>query len=79
MRLSPSKLMMLLASLVLLSGCAPTRWYVVDANELCESWRHQTVEPDDKWTDKSAAIAEGNNKARPHWGCEYGANRAKQQ
>lgn len=79
MRLNPRRLTLLLSSLVLLSGCAKTQWYVVSADQLCESWQHQTLEPQDRLTDKSAAIAEGNNRSRPHWGCEYGANRAKQQ
>lgn len=78
MLLNPSKLMLLLGSLALLSGCGKTQWYVVNANDLCESWQHQTLEEQDHLTDKSAAIAEGNNHSRPHWGCEYGANRAKQ-
>jgi len=68
--------MPLLASLVLLTGCAKT--VVVTADSLCESWRHQTVSKNDKLTDETAAIAEGNNLSRVHWGCEFGKNRAKQ-
>jgi hypothetical protein len=64
-----------LASLVLLSGCSKT--VVVTAEELCKSWRHQTVSKDDKITNDTAAVAEGNNKSRPEWGCEYGADKAK--
>ena len=47
------------------------------ADELCQSWKHQTVSKNDKLTQGTAEIAEGNNKARPEWGCEYGADKAK--
>lgn len=59
----------------LLSGCAKS--YVVTADELCRSWRHQTVSKDDKLTDGTASGIEGNNNARPAWGCQYGENKSK--
>lgn len=59
-----------------LSGCA-TKPIVVTAEELCKSWRHQTISKDDKLTDQTASQIEGNNKARPAWGCEPGKDRAK--
>lgn len=65
----------LLAAPALLTGCAKT--VVVTADQLCQSWKHQTVSKDDKVTNDTAAIAEGNNKSRPEWGCEYGKNKAK--
>lgn len=65
----------MLAAPVLLAGCSKT--VVVTADQLCQSWKHQTVSKDDKLTDKTAATAEGNNKSRPEWGCEYGQNKAK--
>lgn len=58
-----------------LSGC--TKYVFVDAEALCKSWKHQTVSKDDKLTQETAAIAQGNNKSRPEWQCEYGENRAK--
>jgi hypothetical protein len=57
------------------SGC--TKYVFVDAEALCKSWKHQTVSKDDKLTQETAAIAQGNNKSRPEWQCEYGENRAK--
>ncbi len=66
----------LLLGLALLSGCAKTH-VLIAADELCASWKHQTVRKADQITDATAAIAEGNNKARPAWGCEYGKNKAK--
>ena len=66
MRRLPS-LMLLLSGLVLLSACSNS--IVVTADELCQSWRRQTVSKDDKLTDKTAAGIEGNNAARVAWGC----------
>lgn len=65
----------LLAGTALLTGCSKT--VVVTADQLCQSWQHQTVSKDDKLSNDTAAIAEGNNKSRPEWGCEYGKNKAK--
>ena len=60
------------------SGCGLfTKYVMVDAEALCESWKHQTVSKNDKLTQETAAIAHGNNKSRPNWQCEYGENRAK--
>jgi hypothetical protein len=50
---------------------------VLSAEDLCRSWRHQTVSKGDKLTQGTAAIAEGNNKARPEWGCVEGQDKAK--
>lgn len=50
---------------------------VIATDQLCRSWRHQTVSKHDRLTDRTAAGIEGNNKARPAWGCQPGANRAK--
>lgn len=50
---------------------------MVDADALCKSWRHGTVSKDDKLTQGTAEVIEGNNKSRPNWQCEYGADRAK--
>jgi hypothetical protein len=47
----------------------------VTADELCQSWRRQTVSKDDKLTDKTAAGIEGNNAARTAWGCHPTENR----
>jgi len=75
---SLNKLMIPLASLVLLTACAKTPEPVpIAANELCRSWKHQTITKADQLADKTAEKIEGNNKARPAWGCEYGADRAK--
>lgn len=57
------------------SAC--TKYVMVDADALCKSWRHGTVSKDDKLTQGTAEVIEGNNKARPTWDCEYGADRAK--
>lgn len=72
---NPKSITIALIAPVLLTGCAKT--VVVTASELCRSWKHQTVSKDDKITNDSAAIAEGNNKSRPEWGCEYGKNKEK--
>jgi hypothetical protein len=64
---------MLLASLALLSGCSQTV-AVIAVEELCQSWRHQSVSKRDKLTDETASQIEGNNKARPAWGCKPGEN-----
>jgi hypothetical protein len=66
-----------LAGLVLLSGCSLGTVAIVDREFLCKDWRHQTVSKHDKLTDKTAAGIEGNNEARPAWGCEPGKDRAK--
>lgn len=72
------KLTIALASPVLLTACAQTpKPALIASDRLCESWRHQTIRKADKLTDETASQIEGSNKARPEWGCEYGANRAK--
>lgn len=73
------RLMLLLASPVLLTGCAKTQPYALIARDsLCRSWQHQTISKDDKLTEKTASGIEGNNKARPEWGCEYGKNQGSE-
>lgn len=62
---------------VLLSACAGSPAAIVNADALCRDWRHQTVSKADKITDQTATDIEANNKSRPNWGCEYGANKAK--
>jgi hypothetical protein len=59
--------MLLLSVPVLLSACSQS--IVVTADELCQSWRYQTVSKHDKLTEKTAAGIEGNNAARTAWGC----------
>jgi hypothetical protein len=41
----------------------------VTVDELCQSWRYQTVSKHDKLTEKTAAGIEGSNAARTIWGC----------
>jgi hypothetical protein len=67
----------LLAGLALLSACSSMPVAIVDREELCRSWRHQTVSKSDKLTEKTAAGIEGNNDARPAWGCAWGKNEAQ--
>jgi hypothetical protein len=50
---------------------------VVTAEELCRDWQHQQIRKADALTETTAAGIEANNKSRPNWGCEYGANKAK--
>ena len=72
------KLMLLLGSLGLLTGCAQTQPFALIATEsLCKSWQHQQIKKADKISDETASTIEGNNKSRPAWGCEYGKNEAK--
>lgn len=78
MQWNPKRLMTPLASLALLSGCAAQNSPALIANdELCRSWRHQTIKAADVLTEETARQIEGSNKARPAWGCAYGANKAK--
>ncbi len=71
------KLLPLVASLALLSACAPTpKPAPIAHDELCKSWTHGTISRDDKLTEKTAADQEARNNSRPAWGCEYGENRA---
>ena len=65
-----------LALLAPLSGCGKTV-AVIATDELCRSWRHQTISKADKLTDATASQIEGNNNARPTWGCQLGENKAK--
>lgn len=71
------KLVLLLAPLVLLTGCLKTLPLVVTVEELCKDWRHKTVSKQDRLTEQTASDLEADNKSRPNWGCEYGANKAK--
>ena len=59
-----------------LAGCAD-KLVMISQGDLCKSWRHQTVSKQDKLTQGTAKIAEGNNNARPLWGCEPGKDRAQ--
>lgn len=61
---------------VLASACSQVP-RITTADELCRSWRHQSVSKADKLSQGTAEIAEGNNRARPAWGCEPGKNEAK--
>lgn len=78
------KLSLLLASQVLLTGCAlipqsaQTVPELIAADKLCQSWRHLQLRPQDfqSMTDETAQEIEGNNKARVPWGCQYGDNSA---
>lgn len=67
----------LLLSLGLLTGCAQTPPIVATAETLCKDWQHQKIGKADKLTEETASQIEANNKSRPAWGCEYGANKAK--
>lgn len=69
--------MMPLASLVLLSACANQPVATVDREQLCKSWRHQTIGKDDVLTDKTASGIEGSNAARTAWGCAWGKRTVK--
>lgn len=74
----PLRKSMLLASLALLTGCAQTPVPApIATDKLCQSWRHKTITKADKLSEPTASQIEGDNKARPEWGCEYGENRAK--
>ena len=70
------RLMSALALPVLLSGCSKS-FAVIATDELCRSWRHQSVSKKDVLTQDTAKGIEGNNDARPAWGCEPGADRSK--
>jgi hypothetical protein len=72
-----AKLTVLLSVLVLLSGCGPSI-ALIATDDLCKSWRHQPTHKGDKITEKTAAVIEGNNEARPAWGCAPGKNEAAQ-
>jgi hypothetical protein len=75
MRKSLKLITVTLAAPALLQGCGQS--IVVTAEELCRSWRHQTVSKDDRITDGTAATIEGNNQSRGEWGCQPGQNKAK--
>jgi hypothetical protein len=49
----------------------------VTADELCRDWQHQQISKKDALTEPTASQIEANNKSRPAWGCEYGANKSK--
>ena len=64
--------------LALLSGCVKTPEPApIAIGKLCESWRHKTIKKVDKLSEETAAMIEGDNKARVEWQCEYGENKAK--
>lgn len=71
------KLALLLAPLVLLTGCSKTLPLVVTAEELCRDWQHKTISKQDKLTEPTASQIEADNNSRPAWGCAYGENKAK--
>jgi len=75
MRINRTPIIIMLISPALLAGCSKN--IVVTAEELCKSWRHQTVSKADVLTDKTAAPIEGNNESRAEWGCAPGQNKAK--
>lgn len=75
MRKSLKLITVTLAAPALLQGCGQN--FVVTAEELCRSWRHQTVSKNDVLTDGTAATIEGNNQSRGEWGCQPGQNKAK--
>ena len=61
-----------------ISGCAQNQPPApIATDKLCQSWRHKTITKADKLSEPTASQIEGDNKARPEWGCEYGENRAK--
>jgi hypothetical protein len=70
-----ARLMLPLASLVLLTGCSQN-FALIAVDDLCRSWRHQPVHKGDKLTEKTASVIEGNNESRSAWGCVPGDNRA---
>ena len=70
------KLTSALALPVLLTACGGTH-AVIATDELCKSWRHQSVSKDDKLTQGTAEQIQGSNDARPAWGCHPKENRAK--
>lgn len=72
------KLTIALALPALLIGCAPINSPApIAAEALCRSWEHQQIRKADRLTESTAAQIEGNNAARPAWGCAPGENRAK--
>src|SRR5262245_38591401 len=74
-----AKALFALAALTVLTisaGCDTTKYVFVDRGDLCKSWKHQTVSKDDKMTQPTAKIADGNNASRPVWGCKFGRNEA---
>ena len=80
---NPLRLTLALVSLVLLTGCGTIPPYALIARDsLCKSWRHKTLSKAE--IDALARVPnadlpsqiEGDNKARPEWGCRYGKNEA---
>jgi hypothetical protein len=65
-----------MAIALICSGCANQSMVFINSDELCRSWKHQTVSKHDKLTEKTASVIEGNNESRPAWGCVPGENRA---
>lgn len=60
---------------IVASGCVD-KMVLISQADLCKSWRHQSVSKEDKLTQGTAAIALGNNRSRPLWGCQHGQNTA---
>ena len=59
------------------SGCQD-KLVFISQKDLCEKgWKHLDVSKNDKLTQKTAAKMEGNNNARPLWGCEPGKDQAQ--
>lgn len=61
-------LMTLLASPVLLTGCAKD--IVLTADLVCKSWRQIDIVKADQITERTAQKIEGNNEARKAVGCK---------
>lgn len=66
----------MLAALGLLSACSKMPVAIVNANELCRDWQHQTVSKEDKLTQETASNLEASNGSRVNWGCAPKENRA---
>lgn len=50
---------------------------LINTENLCKDWRDIYISKKDVLTEETASQIEGNNKARPAWGCQYGQDRAK--
>lgn len=62
------KLITLLLSPVLLTGCAKD--IALTANLVCKSWREINIVKADQITEATASKIEGNNEARKAVGCK---------
>lgn len=63
-----TRLVLLLAPLALLTGCASLKSIVVTAN--CAVGNHVTISRNDKLTEQTASEIEGNNRSREAGGCK---------